>query len=112
MAERHPAAAAMFVLSAMVAMAAGSAAIVLPGLNPNHPSQRIRQPSVAEVMLWPGIGLTWPFGRYLPRRGPSTMTPASAAHPPMLWTTVEPAKSRKPCDASQPPPHAQWPPTG
>ena len=30
---------------------AGSAAIVEPGLNPNHPSHRIRQPSVAEVML-------------------------------------------------------------
>src|SRR3990172_8439674 len=60
-AERHPAAAAMLVLSAIEAIAGGSTAIVLPGLNPNQPSQRIRQPRVADVMLCPGIGFTLPF---------------------------------------------------
>ena len=30
-----------------------------------------------------------------PRRGPRTMAPASAMKPPMVWTTVEPAKSWK-----------------
>ena len=30
-----------------------------------------------------------------PRRGPSTIAPASAMKPPMVWTTVDPAKSWK-----------------
>src|SRR5688572_15923434 len=57
-AEMQPAAAAMLVLRAIEAIALASTAIVLPGLNPNHPSHKTRHPRVAEVMLWPGIGLT------------------------------------------------------
>ena len=50
---------------------------------------------------------TLPPGPYLPRRGPRTRMPASAAQPPTLCTTVEPAKSQKPAVASQPPPQIQ-----
>ena len=57
-------------------------------------------------------GVTFPPGPNLPRRGPSTRIPASAAQPPTLCTTVEPAKSQKPAVASQPPPQIQWPVTG
>ena len=88
------------------------AAMVEPGLNPNQPSQRISTPSAAEVMLWPGIGWTLPSLPYLPMRGPSTMTPASAAQPPTECTTVEPAKSRKLFAPSKPPPQIQWPVIG
>ena len=34
-----------------------------------------------------------PLSSYLPILGPTTMTPASAATPPSMWTTPEPAKS-------------------
>ena len=44
--------------------------IVLPGLNPNQPNQRIKQPMVAAVMLCPGIALMRPSEPYLPMRGP------------------------------------------
>ncbi len=107
-----PAEAARFVVTAMRAMAPASAAIVLPGLKPNHPSHRTNPPSVTSGMLWPGIGCIRPSGAYFPRRGPRTMIPASPAQPPTEWTTVEPAKSRKPIPPSQPPPQIQWPPMG
>src|SRR3972149_10287210 len=106
------AAAAVLVVSAILAIAPASAAIVEPGLNPNHPSQRMSAPSVAVDILCPGIGLTLPSFVNLPSLGPRTMTPASAAQPPIEWTTVEPAKPNMPALASQPPPHIQWPPTG
>ncbi len=38
--------------------------------------------------------------------------PTRAAQPPIECTTVEPAKSRKPLLASQPPPQIQWPTMG
>ena len=44
-------AAAVFVVTQMCAIASGITAIVLPGLKPNQPSQRIKQPIVAAVML-------------------------------------------------------------
>ena len=58
-----------------------------------------------------------------PILGPMTMIAASAAQPPVEWTTVDPAKSTKPSSLSQPSeptaragsdasPHAQWPKTG
>ena len=106
------AAAAMLVVTAISAMATGSTPIVLPGLKPNQPNQRIKQPMVAAVMLWPGMALTLPSVPYLPMRGPRMMTPARAAQPPIEWTCVEPAKSTKPRAASQPPPQIQWPTTG
>src|SRR5688572_12358186 len=45
-----PNAAAVFVVTAMCPIWV-LAVIVEPGLNPNHPSQRIRQPSAARPML-------------------------------------------------------------
>ena len=69
-------------------------------------------PIVARAMLCAGIGWTLPSLPNLPMRGPRIMTPASAAQPPMLCTTVEPAKSLKPAVPRKPPPQAQWPPTG
>ena len=110
-AARQPAAAAMLVFSATRPIAFTSTAIVLPGLNPNQPSQRMNVPSVAKPMLWAGIGFTLPF-LYLPMRGPRISTPVSAAQPPMLCTTVEPAKSLKPAAPRKPPPQAQWPAIG
>src|SRR6056297_1397060 len=83
-----------------------------PPLKPNQPSHRMNVPSVARARLEPGIGLTLPSLPYLPRRGPSTMAPARAAHPPTECTTVEPAKSEKPISDSQPPPHCQEPEIG
>src|SRR6056297_62976 len=77
-----------------------------PPLKPNQPSHRMNVPSVARARLEPGIGLTRP-SLYLPRRGPSTMAPASAAKPPAACTSVEPAKSEKPASDNQPPPHCQ-----
>src|SRR5688572_10174590 len=87
-------------------------AIVLPGLKPNQPSHRMKHPVNSDVMLWPGIGFTRPSFAYLPRRGPRMATPVSAAQPPTEWTTVEPAKSHMPAEASQPPPQIQWPVIG
>ena len=77
------AAAAVFVVTATCAIALGSAAIVEPGLNPNHPNHNMNVPIVASDRLCPGIALMWPLS-YLPIRGPSITTPASAAHPPTL----------------------------
>src|SRR6056297_290624 len=83
-----------------------------PPLKPNHPSHRMNVPSVASARFEPGMGLTLPSLPYLPRRGPRTIAPASAAQPPTECTTVEPAKSEKPASASQPPPHCQEPEIG
>src|SRR3989338_4281455 len=104
--------AALLVVPQMRAMSSKAAAIVLPGLTPNQPSHRMKQPIVASERLWPGMGFTPPFSSYLPKRGPSTSTPASAAQPPTECTTVEPAKSQKPSVASHPPPQIQCPVTG
>ena len=101
----------MLVFSAIRAMASGSAAMVLPALKPNHPSHRMNVPSVTAVMLWAGTGRASPLGKYLPRRGPSRITPLNAAHPPTLCTVVAPAKSTKPRCASHPP-RTQCPTTG
>jgi len=59
-----------------------SAAIVLPGLKPYHPSQSTMHPRNAEVMLCPGMGLTLPSFLYFPILGPRRITPVSADHPP------------------------------
>src|SRR5688572_9131231 len=86
-------AAAVFVVMAISPMATASRPIVLPGLNPNQPNHRTKQPIVAAIMLWPGIGLTLPSAEYLPIRGPSIQAPTRAAQPPIECTWVEPAKS-------------------
>src|SRR6266853_6628484 len=91
------------------------AARVLPGLNPNQPKARMKQPVSTITMSWPGIALGVPLRLYLPIRGPIIMETASAVSPPTACTTPDPAKSQYPwprlklapsCD-NQPPPHAQ-----
>jgi hypothetical protein len=112
---RAPAAAAMFVLAKMRDTSETSPTVPIascePPLKPNQPSHRMNVPSVASARFEPGIGLTLP-SLYLPRRGPSTITPARAAQPPTECTTVEPAKSEKPASDNQPPPHCQEPEMG
>ena len=100
-AKTAPAAAARLVFTAIRAVEV-LAAVVEPGLKPNQPNQRMKTPSVARGMLWPGIAVGLPSFVYLPRRGPRQMAPARAAHPPIEWTTVEPAKSMKPSPSSHP----------
>ena len=62
-------------------------------LKPNQPNSRMNVPSMAIGMWWPGSARGVPSLANLPMRGPSTMAPASAATPPTVWTTPEPAKS-------------------
>ena len=69
-------------------------------------------PSSTIGMAWPAMGRGVPSGVYLPRRGPRNTAPASAAHPPVPCTTVEPAKSLKRApamdmSAMNPPPQVQ-----
>ena len=112
-AATRPPAAAMFVLTKMSATALALSMPVTcscePPLKPNQPSHRISVPIVASGRLAPGMGWTLP---YLPLRAPSRITPASAAAAPVMCTTPEPAKSRKPPTLSQPSPHFQKPCTG
>ena len=88
---------------------------VLPGLNPNQPNARMKQPIKTAEMSCPMIGLAEPSRLYLPMRGPTIKHTASAVSPPTECTTPEPAKSAYPwlsprlapsCD-SHPPPQAQ-----
>ena len=72
----------------------------------------MKTPRVTEGMFEGVVGLALPSARNFPRRAPTTMAPARAAHPPVEWTMVDPAKSWKPSSASQPPPHVQAPTTG
>ena len=64
-----------------------------PPLKPNQPNHSTNMPRVASGMLQPGMALMPPSGSYLPARGPTIRTPASAAAPPQRCTTPEPAKS-------------------
>ena len=92
--QSPPAQAASVVLAATRPMPAASMAdSVLPGLNPYQPNQRMTPPTAAMVMSWPGMGPPPSRLNLRPRRGPRTMAPASAMKPPIVWTTVEPAKS-------------------
>ena len=63
------------------------------GVEAEPPEQQDEVPSMAIGRWWPGIVLAEPSLLNLPMRGPSTMAPASAATPPTVWTTPEPAKS-------------------
>ena len=83
-----------------------------PPLKPNQPNQRMKTPRVTTRMFEGGVGRTLPSRPNLPRRGPMTTRPASAAQPPVLWTMVEPAKSMNPRSASQPPPQVHAPMRG
>src|SRR4051794_20920600 len=115
-AVRPPEQAASVVLAATRAQPAASIADrVEPGLKPYQPNHRMTPPTAAIVMSWPG-GMPPPSRLNLrPSLGPSAMAPASATKPPMVWTTVDPAKSWNGVEMvlSQPSgPHAQWPKIG
>lgn len=92
MEARPPADAATAVVTKTKETASGFALSTEPPLKPNQPTKSRNTPMVANGMLCPRIGLILPF-TYLPARGPSTMTAASAAKPPKPWTSEEPAKS-------------------
>ena len=92
-----PAPAARVVFTATFAASAANPPVrpsVEPGLNPYQPNQRMKTPSAARLMLWPGIGLMEPSLPYLPIRGPTMIAPIRPAKPPTMCTTPEPAKSR------------------
>src|SRR6185369_4772996 len=65
------------------------------GLKPYQPNQRIKPPMTAIVRSCGGIGPPPSRANLRPNLGPSMMAPAIATHPPIEWTTVEPAKSWK-----------------
>ena len=103
------------VWTATDAVRPSEAASVLPALKPNQPKARISVPITTNEMLWAGMALDEPSLLNLPIRGPSIIAPASAAIPPVMCTTLEPAKSMWPlprpkltpsCE-SQPPPQTQ-----
>ena len=66
---------------------------VEPGLNPNQPNARMKQPGSTITMSWPGIAFGLPSRVNFPMRGPMMMAIASAVMPPTACTTPEPAKS-------------------
>ena len=88
-----PKAPAMAVLAATTANCTSVAANVEAALKPNQPNSRMKQPSMAIGMWWPGSVFGEPSLLYLPMRGPSTSAPARPATPPTACTTPEPAKS-------------------
>ena len=92
------------VVTAIAAKSTSTAARAEPTLNPYQPNQRIKTPSAAATIELPGIGRGLPSLSNLPIRGPTTCIPASAANPPTMCTTPEPAKSTNPKSVSQP-----WP---
>ena len=73
---------------------AAEAPSVLPGLNPNQPKARMKQPINTAEMSWPMIGLLDPSRLNLPMRGPMIKETASAVRPPTACTTPDPAKSQ------------------
>ncbi len=81
------------VFVATVANCTSVAESVDAALKPNQPNRRIKVPSIAIGKWCPGIGRDFPSLEYLPMRGPSTIAPASAATPPVMCTTPDPAKS-------------------
>src|SRR3979411_2349054 len=88
---------------------------VEPGLNPNQPNARMKQPVSTMTMSCARMAFDFPVRSYLPIRGPSIIATANAVTPPTGGTTPEPAKSQYPLPspklvprlASQPPPQAQ-----
>src|ERR1051325_7607284 len=91
---RPPAQAARVVLAATRPIPTMSIAeSVLPGLNPYQPNQRINPPLTAMVRSCGNMGPPPSRVNLRPSRGPRTMAPARAMNPPMVCTTVDPAKS-------------------
>jgi hypothetical protein len=89
----EPKAPAMAVFVATTANCTSVDANVEAALKPNQPNSRMNVPSIAIGMWWPGRARGVPSLAYLPMRGPRTIAPASAAAPPTMCTTPEPAKS-------------------
>src|SRR5919109_5233294 len=79
MAMTAPKAPAMAVLAATTVKRWSVAANVEAALKPNQPNSRMNVPSMAIGMWWPGMARALPSGPNLPRRGPRTIAPASAA---------------------------------
>ncbi len=105
--------------TATSASLASVAASVEPALKPNQPTNRMITPRPTSGIECPGITRGLPSGPYLPLRGPSSSSAASAPVAPMRWTAVEPAKSCMPVGSSavspfcsQPPPNTQCEPIG
>ena len=97
MAVNPAAQAASVVLAATRPMPSKSIAeSVLPGLNPYQPNHRISPPLTAMVKSCGNMGAPPSRLKVRPRRGPSTIAPARAMNPPMVCTTVDPAKSWNP----------------
>src|SRR6266849_7699360 len=67
---------------------------VEPGLNPNQPKARMKQPVRTITISWASIGLDFPSRVYLPMGGPMTIDVARAVTPPTACTTPDPAKSQ------------------
>jgi hypothetical protein len=113
MATTAPKAPAIAVLTATVANWMSATERVEAALKPNQPNSRMKVPSRAMGMWWPGRARGFPSRPNFPMRGPSTMAPARAATPPTAWTTPDPAKSTYPKPSSRllpswlrkPPPH-------
>ncbi len=68
---------------------------VEPGLKPYQPNHSSRPPAAAIVRSCGSIGAPPSRLNLRPSRGPSTIEPASAIKPPIVCTTVDPAKSWK-----------------
>src|SRR5258708_28663895 len=97
MAPKLPAIPASMVFTAMEPMRRlpfPDAPNVEPGLNPNQPNARIKQPSRTSTMSWPGMATGLPSRVNFPMRGPSIIARANAPSPPTACTTPEPAKSQ------------------
>ena len=90
---------------------------VEPALKPNHPKARMIVPTMAMGTLCPGIGRGRPLASKRPLRGPIFLHVTNASTPPVMCTTLEPAKSTVPWPSpnslprveSQPPPQTQLP---
>jgi len=67
---------------------------VEPGLNPNQPNARMKQPVSTMTMSCARMAFDFPVRSYLPIRGPSIIATANAVIPPTECTTPEPAKSQ------------------
>ena len=67
---------------------------VEPGLKPNQPNARMKQPVSTSTMSCPMMAFGLPVRVYLPMRGPMIIDNARAVMPPTACTTPEPAKSQ------------------
>ena len=90
----HPASMVLTAIEPMRRLPAAEAPRVLPGLNPNQPKARMKQPISTAEMSWPMIALAEPSRLNLPMRGPIIMATARAVIPPTACTTPDPAKSQ------------------